>query len=92
MNRTYAPTGIVIGVLLGLLISLQTDSEALGIVAAIVLSVVFYIGIRKGEELMGKGITKAADEMTKKMNEAKGNTSGKVDNNEKGDLADRFKK
>jgi hypothetical protein len=61
MRKTYAYNSIILGVLLGLLVWLKSDSLILGIVALIAVSIVGFILIRLIENAIGKGVDAGVD-------------------------------
>ena len=61
MRKTYAYSGIIIGLLLGLYIGLKTRNLVIGILACIGLSVAAFVVIRLLENLFYKGADKVAD-------------------------------
>ena len=69
MRKTYAYNGITIGLLLGLAVGVSTENMMLGILAAIGASVVCFLLIRGLENLMYKGTEKAAEAITRKLDE-----------------------
>ena len=69
MRKTYAYNGITIGLLVGLGVGVATDNLVLGILAAIGVSVVCFLLIRGLENLMYKGTEKAAEAITRKLDE-----------------------
>lgn len=70
MRKTYAYNGIIFGVMLGILAGAATENEVIGVIAAIVGSVVCFLIIRGLENLVNKGINKAGETITKKLDEA----------------------
>ena len=64
MNKTYAYNSIIIGVLVGLLVGVKTDSIPLAILACLGVSIVGFIIIRMFEKAVDKGIDKASDKIT----------------------------
>ena len=80
MNTTYAPTGIILGVTLGICIMLGSGSMPLGIISMIGLSVLFWFGIRALEKGFAKGVeigVDAIDGLIKKL-KSKADFSGNV--------------
>ena len=77
-KKTYAPNGVVIGTLLGLLIWAKTKSSVAGVVGAIIISIVLYIGIKALEDALGKGAAKAGDVLQREFDEKHQNTSNDV--------------
>ena len=60
-SRTYAYNGIILGILFGMAAALYTDSIPIGIVVAVLGSVICFLIIRFLENLLGRGIDKATD-------------------------------
>ncbi len=61
MRKTYAYNSIIIGVLVGLLVYVSTESILLGILALVGVSVVGFILIRLLENAISKGVDTAVD-------------------------------
>ena len=71
MRRTYAPTGIMLGLLIGFAAYAKFDSTVVGINVAVVASVVLWMAIRAFENVVEKGINKAADTVMNKYEDRK---------------------
>lgn len=70
MRKTYAYNGIIFGVLIGILLWASTENEVLGIVGAVVGSIVCFLIIRGIENLIYSGVNKASSAITRKLDEA----------------------
>ena len=60
-SRTYAYNGIILGILSGMAAGAYTESAPIGVIVAILGSVVCFLVIRFLENMLGKGIDKATD-------------------------------
>ena len=60
-SRTYAYNGIILGILFGMAAGAYTESAPIGVIVAILGSVVCFLIIRFLENLLGRGIDKATD-------------------------------
>ena len=58
-SRTYAYNGIILGILFGMAAGAYTESIPIGVIVAILGSVVCFLVIRFLENMLGKGIDKA---------------------------------
>lgn len=61
MSTTYAPTGILLGLLLGFCIMFASGSMPLGIISMIGLSALFWFAIRALEKGLAKGVEVGVD-------------------------------
>ncbi len=61
MNRTYAYNSIIFGVLAALWIGASTDNLILAGITLVAVSIVGFIAIRFLENMISKGVDKAAD-------------------------------
>lgn len=84
-SRTYAYNGIILGILFGMAAALYTDSIPIGIVVAVLGSVICFLIIRFLENLLGRGIDKATDAVANQFAKR-----GKKSAPPSGNLADRF--
>ena len=73
MRKTYAYNSIIIGVLLGLLVYVSTENVILAVAACLAASVVGFIIIRLIENVLYKGVDKAADAVSKAWQKHKDN-------------------
>lgn len=69
MRKTYAYNGITLGIILGIAAWAVSGSAVVGIIAAIAASVVCFLIIRGIENLLYKGTEKAAEAITRKLDE-----------------------
>ena len=60
-SRTYAYNGIILGILFGMAAGAYTESIPIGVIVAILGSVICFLIIRFLENLLGRGIDKATD-------------------------------
>ncbi len=84
-SRTYAYNGIILGILFGMAAGAYTNSAPIGVIAAILGSVVCFLIIRFLENLLGRGIDKATDAVANQFAKR-----GKKNAPQSGNLADRF--
>lgn len=84
-SRTYAYNGIILGVLFGMAAGAYTESVPIGVIVAILGSVVCFLVIRFLENMLGKGIDKATDAVANQFAKR-----GKKSAPPSGNLADRF--
>lgn len=70
MRKTYAPTAIVLGAVIGILIA-AADHIVLGILAGVAISVIGWIAIRAFEKVVYKATESAANTIKKKIYEKK---------------------
>ena len=84
-SRTYAYNGIILGILFGMAAGSYTESIPIGVIVAILGSVVCFLVIRFLENMLGKGIDKATDAVANQF-------AKRSQKNEpaSGNLADRF--
>ena len=84
-SRTYAYNGIILGILFGMAAGAYTESIPIGVIVAILGSVVCFLVIRFLENMLGKGIDKATDAVANQF-------AKRSQKNEpaSGNLADRF--
>jgi len=71
MRKTYAYNGITIGILLGFLAGLVTQSMAIAVIAMIGLSILAFVAIRLLENAIDAGVDKASEAISNKINEHK---------------------
>ena len=84
-SKTYAYNGIIFGILFGMAAGAYTESAPIGVIVAILGSVVCFLIIRFLENLLGRGIDKATDAVANQFaKRAKNNMP------QSGNLADRF--
>jgi Na+/melibiose symporter-like transporter len=69
MRKTYAYNSIFIGFLLALVVYVSTESAVLGILTLLGVSIGGFVLIRALENAMYRGADKAADAITKKIQE-----------------------
>ncbi len=69
MRRTYAYNGIFIGVILGFAAAVFANNIVVGIIVAIVASVLCFLAIRGLENLLNKGMDKAEQAIKNKIDE-----------------------
>lgn len=69
-RTTWAYNGIFLGIILGITAGVASANFVIGIVVAIVASVGCFLAIRAIENLMYKGVEKAADAINKKIDES----------------------
>lgn len=60
-SRTYAYNGIILGILFGMAAGAYMESVPIGVIVAILGSVICFLIIRFLENLLGRGIDKATD-------------------------------
>ena len=84
-SRTYAYNGIILGILFGMAAALYTDSIPIGIVVAVLGSVICFLIIRFLENLLGRGIDKATDAVANQFAKRSQKSTP-----QSGNLADRF--
>ena len=65
MRKTYAYNSIIIGILIGILVYVSSDSLILAILACLGISVVGFVVIRLLEKALSRGVDKAVDAATK---------------------------
>lgn len=70
MRKTYAYNGITIGIILGIAAWAVSSNLVVGVIAAIVASVVCFLIIRGIENLLYKGAEKAGEAINRKLDEA----------------------
>ena len=85
MHKTYAPTAITIGILLGILIGMETN-PVLGVIAAIGISVGGWVLIRFLENSLQHAGDAAVDAISRKMQENKQNQQRSMQNNQNANM------
>lgn len=73
MRKTYAYNGILIGIILGFGAGAYTNNGAIGFFVAVIASVLCFLGIRGLENALSKGIDKAGEAISRKLDEAHAN-------------------
>jgi len=76
MRRTYWPTGILLGALLGFLVYAGTENIALGILAGIGASVVAILVILGIEKLINKGFDAGAAAISNAVQKSRDKKNG----------------
>ena len=84
-SRTYAYNGIILGILSGMAAGAYTESAPIGVIVAILGSVVCFLIIRFLENLLGRGIDKATDAVANQFAKR-----GQKSTPQSGNLANRF--
>ena len=84
-SRTYAYNGIILGILFGMAAGAYTESIPIGVIVAILGSVICFLIIRFLENLLGRGIDKATDAVANQFAKR-----GQKSTLQSGNLADRF--
>lgn len=84
-SKTYAYNGIILGILFGAMAWASTDSVPVGVIVAVLGSVVCFLIIRFLENLLAKGVDKATDAVADQFAKR-----GKKVAPQSGNLADRF--
>jgi len=67
MGITFAPTGVILGVLAGLLVAVASGSTALGVVVGIVASVAAWYAILGIEKVIDRGVEAGFAAVTKRV-------------------------
>ena len=80
-SRTYAYNGIILGILFGMAAGAYTESVPIGVIVAILGSVVCFLIIRFLENLLGRGTDAVANQFAKRSQKS---------TPQSGNLADRF--
>ena len=84
-SRTYAYNGIILGILFGMAAGAYMESVPIGVIVAILGSVICFLIIRFLENLLGRGIDKATDAVANQFAKR-----GQKSTLQSGNLADRF--
>lgn len=84
-SRTYAYNGIILGILFGMAAGAYMESVPIGVIVAILGSVICFLIIRFLENLLGRGIDKATDAVANQFAKR-----SKKSAPPSGNLADRF--
>lgn len=71
MGMTYAPNGVAVGMVAGLLVGIKTHSAVAGIAVAVVASVACWYAIRGAEMLLERGLSAGFTAVENRLNRPK---------------------